>query len=121
MHDGYCNYGIPALRREGSRLSRPPRLAISYSLTPKMVFRASDGVFSDTFGVSAQTQRGTVGSWPFAFAQEVSGLNLPTPTAFILNSIPGPPVASSTPSGLSEGVNLTSPPRELATRGVGYH
>jgi hypothetical protein len=92
-----------------------PRVGIAYSITPKTVVRASDGVFSDAFGVSGQIQQGGHGSWPFAFTQELGGLNLGLPTAFILNPFPGPPVASTTPQGVSEGLNFDVP-----TSRVGY-
>ena len=86
-----------------------PRLGIAYSLTPKTVLRASDGFFSDAFGVSGQIQQGGHGSWPFAFTQEIGGLNSGIPNAFLPNPFPGPPVSSDTPQGVSEGVNFDVP------------
>ena len=92
-----------------------PRLGIAYSLTPKTVLRASDGVFSDAYGVSTQIGESALANWPFTFSQELGGLNGGVPTAFLPNPFPGPPVASNTPQGLSEGVNYNVP-----TSRVGY-
>ena len=92
-----------------------PAWASPIPLLRKRCIRASDGIFSDAFGVSGQIQQGGHGSWPFAFTQELIGLNSGLPSAFLPNPFPGPPVATSTPSGVSEGVNFDVP-----TSRVGY-
>jgi hypothetical protein len=84
-----------------------PRLGIAYQITPKTVVRAGYGIFFDTFGVNyGQTDQGNRGNWPFAFDQTVGSLNLTVPTAFLQDPFPGPPVATSTPLGVTQALNL---------------
>jgi len=102
--------GAPANIRRGGVApdyrSFQPRFGAAYSINPKTVVRAAYGIFSDAFGAVGQDTESNHGNWPFSFSQTLSGLNLGLPTAFMANPFPGPPVATSTPLGLAQGMNF---------------
>ena len=102
--------GSPANARRGGVApdyrGYQPRFGIAYSITPKTVVRAGYGIFSDSFGATAQSEESNHGNWPFSFSETLGNLNLTTPTAFIQNPFPGPPVATATALGLSQGMNF---------------
>ena len=83
-----------------------PRFGAAYSITPKTVVRTGYGVFSDAFGAVGQNEESNHGNWPFAYSQTLGSLNLTTPTAFIQDPFPGPPVATPTALGLAQGMNF---------------
>jgi len=92
-----------------------PRIGIAYTITPKTVVRTGFGVFSDAYGANQQNEESNHGNWPFAFGQTLASLNLGLPTAFMADPFPGPPVATSTPLGLGEGMNF-----DTASSRTGY-
>jgi len=102
--------GAPANIRRGvvapDYHSYQPRLGVAYTLTPKTVVRAAYGIFSDAFGAVGQDEKSNHGNWPFSLSQTLGSLNTGLPSAFIANPFPGPPVATSTPLGLAQGMNF---------------
>lgn len=86
--------------------SYQPRVGIAYAISPKTVVRTSYGIFSEQFGASAQDAESNHGNWPFAFSQTLGSLNTGLPSAFMADPFPGPPVPTSTPLGLGQGMNF---------------
>jgi hypothetical protein len=87
-----------------------PRFGIAYQVTPKTVVRADYGIFYDTFGSNyAQQAQGNRGNWPFAFPQDVSGINTTVPNAFFPDPFPGPAEGSTVPMACERCLNTAVP------------
>lgn len=94
--------GIPPDHRDFA-----PRLGIAYSITPRLVVRASGGIFYDSFGSNyVQASQSERGNWPFNFPQNLSGLNATTVTTVWPNPFPGNPAGSKTPTICSQCLNV---------------
>ncbi|HWA96570.1 MAG TPA: carboxypeptidase-like regulatory domain-containing protein [Terracidiphilus sp.] len=78
-------------------LNFSPRVGIAYQVAPKTVVHSSVGIFFVSLGDTAQYLQGNRGSWPIAFPQSVSSLNLGLPDAHFPDVFPGPAQGSTTP------------------------